>query len=75
MTAAATLPAPRPGILDITPYKPGKSGADGVTHPVKLSANENILGCSPAAREAFLAAGSALALSLGDPIVRFITRP
>jgi histidinol-phosphate aminotransferase len=60
MTAANTLPAPRPGILDITPYKPGKSSAEGVAHPVKLSANENILGCSPAAREAFVAAAETL---------------
>ncbi len=60
MTAANTLPAPHPGILDITPYKPGKSSAEGVAHPVKLSANENILGCSPAAREAFVAAAETL---------------
>ncbi len=60
MTPAYALPAPRPGILEITPYKPGKSSAEGVAHPVKLSANENILGCSPAAREAFVAAAETL---------------
>lgn len=60
MTAAPSPPEPRPGILDITPYKPGKAGAEGVAHPVKLSANENILGCSPAAREAFVAAAMSL---------------
>lgn len=60
MTTANTLPTPRPGILDITPYKPGKSSAEGVAHPVKLSANENILGCSPAARAAFVAAAETL---------------
>ena len=60
MTASKTVPAPRPGVLDITPYKPGKSGAEGVAHPVKLSANENVLGCSPKAREAFLAAADTL---------------
>ena len=54
-------PSPRPGILDITPYTPGKSTADGVATPVKLSANENILGASPAAEAAFQAAGSRLA--------------
>ena len=58
----ADRPIPKPGILAITPYVPGKSKIDGVEHPVKLSSNENILGCSPAAREAFLAAGSALGL-------------
>jgi len=47
-------PRPKPGILDIRPYTPGRSTAEGVAAPVKLSANENILGCSPAARTAFL---------------------
>ena len=60
MTDTPPPPAPRPGILDITPYKPGKAGAEGVVDPVKLSANENILGCSPAAREAYLAAAGNL---------------
>ena len=45
-------PEVKAGILDIDCYKPGKSGADGVANPVKLSANENILGCSEAARRA-----------------------
>ena len=54
------LPSPRPGILDINPYTPGKSGADGVVDPVKLSANENILGSSPHAKEAFVAAAENL---------------
>ena len=62
MTSVPPTPTPRPGILDITPYKPGKSSAEGVTHPVKLSANENILGCSPAAQEAYVAAANNLAL-------------
>ncbi len=51
--AAAPRPTPKPGIMDIAPYVPGKSKIDGVEHPLKLSANENILGSSPAAREAF----------------------
>ncbi|KQW70727.1 histidinol-phosphate aminotransferase [Phenylobacterium sp. Root77] len=51
--ASASRPTPKPGILDIAPYVPGKSQVDGVEHPLKLSANENILGSSPAAREAF----------------------
>ncbi len=49
-------PRPKPGILDISPYVPGKAKAEGVENPVKLSANENILGCSPAAKAAFEAA-------------------
>ncbi|HXV01552.1 MAG TPA: histidinol-phosphate transaminase [Caulobacteraceae bacterium] len=66
MSAPAPLVTPRPeakaGIAEITPYKPGKSTAEGVAAPVKLSANENILGCSEAAREAYLAAAGDLAL-------------
>jgi histidinol-phosphate aminotransferase len=62
MTPAPSLPTPRPGIADITPYRPGKATVEGVENPVKLSANENILGCSPLAREAFLGAADALAL-------------
>jgi histidinol-phosphate aminotransferase len=53
---------PKPGILDIAQYVPGKSKVEGVAHPVKLSGNENILGCSAAAREAFLAAAGELNL-------------
>jgi len=58
--SAALRPEPKPGILHITPYKPGKSHAEGVADPVKLSGNENILGCSPKAREAFIAAADQL---------------
>ncbi len=59
---AAPRPEAKPGILDITPYKPGKATAEGVEHPVKLSGNENILGCSDAARQTYLAAASQLNL-------------
>ena len=55
-------PVPKPGILDISPYVPGKSKVDGIAHPVKLSANENILGCSPLAKAAFVAAADRLNL-------------
>jgi histidinol-phosphate aminotransferase len=55
-------PTPKPGILDIIPYKPGKSKAAGFADPVKLSANENILGSSPAAKAAFAAAADRLNL-------------
>jgi histidinol-phosphate aminotransferase len=58
----ADRPTPKPGILDIIPYKPGESHADGFENPVKLSSNENILGCSPAAKAAFIAAADRLHL-------------
>jgi len=51
---------PRDGILDIQPYKPGSSEAPGVQNPVKLSSNENALGCSDKAAEAFAATRSRL---------------
>ena len=47
-----TAPTPRPGILDITPYVPGKSGADDGRPVIKLSSNESALGPSPKAIEA-----------------------
>ncbi|HEX6858827.1 MAG TPA: histidinol-phosphate transaminase [Caulobacteraceae bacterium] len=50
---AAPRPTPKPGILDIAQYVGGKSKIDGVAHPVKLSSNENILGCSDAAKAAY----------------------
>ncbi len=48
-------PTPQPGILDIAPYMPGKSGKPG-SKAIKLSANESPLGASPKAIEAFAAA-------------------
>ncbi len=53
---------PRLGILNIAPYTPGRSTASGVATPIKLSANENPLGCSDAARDAFLASAAQLHL-------------
>jgi histidinol-phosphate aminotransferase len=53
---------PKPGVLDITPYKPGKSHVDGVADPLKLSANENILGSSPKAKAAYVSAAESLNL-------------
>lgn len=58
----ADRPTPKPGILDIRAYVPGKSKAEGVAEPVKLSANENILGPSPKALEAYAAAATKLHL-------------
>lgn len=55
-------PQPKPGILDIEPYVGGKSKIEGVTEPIKLSSNENALGCSLDAKTAFLEAASQLNL-------------
>ncbi|MFI0845133.1 histidinol-phosphate transaminase [Mesorhizobium sp. IMUNJ 23232] len=50
MTADQNRPQPKPGILDIEAYVPGKSAAPaGVTKVHKLSSNENPLGASPTA--------------------------
>ena len=53
---------PRAGILDIRPYKPGAAEAPGIADPVKLSSNENALGCSPKAAAAFEASAKRLHL-------------
>lgn len=52
--------APKPGILAISPYVGGKSKIEGVAEPIKLSSNENPLGCSPKALKAYLAAAERL---------------
>ena len=54
-------PTPQPGILDIAPYLPGKSGAPG-SKAIKLSANESPLGASPKALAAFREAAEQLAI-------------
>lgn len=59
---AAASPAPKPGILAISPYIGGKSKIEGVAEPIKLSSNENPLGCSEKAREAYLAAAGRMHL-------------
>ncbi len=53
-------PAPKSGILDIAPYVGGKSKIDGVAEPIKLSSNENALGASAHAVEAFVDAQAKL---------------
>jgi histidinol-phosphate aminotransferase len=55
-------PEPRPGVLKIKPYVPGKSHAPGVAKVHKLSSNESPLGPSPQA----IAAYRALAEHLED---------
>ena len=44
---------PQPGIMDIALYEGGVSHLDGVSNVLKLSSNENPLGPSDAAKEAF----------------------
>src|SRR5262249_10493407 len=51
---------PRPGVLDIDAYVPGKSEAPGVERVFKLSSNETPLGPSPRARAAHQQAGAHL---------------
>jgi histidinol-phosphate aminotransferase len=53
-------PQPRPGVLDIAPYIPGKSTAPGVAKVFKLSSNETPLGPSANAIAAYRAAGEHL---------------
>ena len=56
----ASKPLPKPGIMDIHAYVPGKASAQGIANPVKLSANENPLGSSPKAHEAYASADRSL---------------
>src|SRR5919112_697058 len=50
-------PQPRPGVMQIDAYVPGKSKAAGVAKVYKLSSNETPLGPSPKALEAVRNAG------------------
>src|SRR5258706_12293395 len=74
---ASPRPEPRPGVLAIEAYVPGKSTAPGVGRVFKLSSNETPLGPSPGAIDAYRAVadhlqdypdGSAAALreAIGD---------
>ena len=53
-------PQPRPGVLEIAPYVPGKSSAPGVAKIFKLSSNETPLGPSANALAAYRTAGEHL---------------
>ena len=57
-----TTPVPRAGVLEIAPYVGGESDIEGARHVAKLSSNENALGPSPRAVEAFASLASALHL-------------
>ena len=56
----ASRPMPRPGVLDIEAYVPGKSAAPAGVKLHKLSSNETPLGPSPKAVEAFQSLASKL---------------
>ncbi len=53
-------PSPRPGVLAVDPYVPGRSKLGGSGPVVKLSSNETPLGPSPLAVEAYRAAATQL---------------
>lgn len=57
-----SAPRPKSAILEIEAYRPGRATAPGFERPIKLSANENALGCSPAARAAYIGTAKALHL-------------
>lgn len=63
MPASANIrPQPRPEVMAIEAYVPGKSGAPGLAKVHKLSSNESPLGPSPSAVEAFRGEADRLAL-------------
>lgn len=51
-------PVPQPGILNISAYVGGESKAPGVARPARLASNENPLGASPRAIEAYMRAAA-----------------
>ncbi len=61
MTAHPSI-RPRPGVLEIQPYVGGESGVAGANRVIKLSSNENPLGPSPRAFDAYIDAAKGLAL-------------
>jgi histidinol-phosphate aminotransferase len=59
---AAVRPVPRPSVMAIEAYVPGKSRAEGAQRTYKLSSNESPLGPSAAAVEAYRQSGDRLEL-------------
>jgi histidinol-phosphate aminotransferase len=53
-------PIPQPGILGISPYVGGESKVPGIAKPARLASNENPLGPSPRAAEAYARAAAEL---------------
>ncbi len=60
--SAPARPVPRPGVLAITAYVPGKSAAPAGVKLYKLSSNESPLGASPQAIKAYCAVAGHLEL-------------
>lgn len=60
MNATTSKPQPKPWIMAIAPYVPGKSKTDDGRKAIKLSSNENPLGTSDKARAAFATAANSL---------------
>jgi histidinol-phosphate aminotransferase len=58
--SAPQRPQPRPGILEIAPYVGGESSVEGVARVIRLASNENALGPSPRAIEAYSEVGGEL---------------
>src|ERR1700745_1049811 len=58
--SASNRPQPRPGVLEIDPYVPGKSPAPNGAKVFKLSPNETPLGPRPKASEAYRAPAARL---------------
>ena len=55
-----TALTPRPGIMKIAPYVPGKDSVEGKATVAKLSSNEGALGPSPKAMAAYAKAAAEL---------------
>ncbi|MEZ0495815.1 histidinol-phosphate transaminase [Sphingomonas sp. IW22] len=55
-----TAPIPKPWVMAIAPYVPGRSKTDDGRKVAKLSSNENPLGTAPEARAAFAEASQTL---------------
>lgn len=55
-----TMPSPKPWVAAIAPYVPGRATTTDGRRVTKLSSNENPLGTSQQAREAFTAAADSL---------------
>ncbi|MBW7852127.1 MAG: histidinol-phosphate transaminase [Rhodospirillales bacterium] len=58
-----TILSPRPGVLDISPYRAGDGVLPGFERPIRLASNEGALGPSPAA--------AAVLAGLGDDLHRY----
>lgn len=62
MPSSMNKPTPRPGVMDIAIYVPGKDHVEGVEKVHKLSSNETPLGPSPRAIDAMKAVAGQLEL-------------